>query len=71
MSGADVVRLRGQLLQLTERLIREHRGSLSAGVVIRTVAGARDDLRAAGAQDDLLPAVEELARKRLSGLSVP
>jgi hypothetical protein len=35
MSGADVVRLRSQLLQLTERLVQEFRDSLAAGAVIR------------------------------------
>ena len=65
MSGADVVRLHAQLLELTERLVREHRGRLSAGTVIRAVTGAREELRAAGARDDLLHAVEALARRRL------
>ena len=65
MSGADVVRLHAQLLQLTERLLRENRDSLSAGAVIRAVAAARDELRAAGVQNGLLPAVEALARERL------
>ena len=65
MSGADVVLLRAQLLQLTERLIRENRDSLAAGAVIRAVAAARDELRAAGVQNGLLPAVEAMARQRL------
>jgi hypothetical protein len=65
VSGADVVQLRSQLLQLTERLIREHRDSLAAGAVIRAVAAARDEVRAAGMQNGLLPAVEASARQRL------
>jgi hypothetical protein len=65
MSGADVVLLRAQLLQLTERLIRENRDSVAAGAVIRAVASARDELRAAGLRNGLLPAVEALARERL------
>ena len=68
MNGADVVRLHVQLLQLTERLIRENRDSLSAGAVIRAVADAREELRARRVQGDLLPAVEALARRRLSGV---
>ena len=65
MSGADVVRLHVQLLQLSERLIREHGDSLAAGTVIRAVAAARDELRGADAGPDLLEAVEALARQRL------
>ena len=67
MSGADVVRLHVQLLQLTERLIREHRDSLAAGAVIRAVAAARDELRTAQVEGHLLEAVEALARQRLGG----
>jgi hypothetical protein len=65
MSGADVVRLRSQLLELTERLIRENRDALAAGAVIRAVAAARDELRSAGVLNGLVPAVEARARQRL------
>ena len=65
MSGAEVVQLHAQLMQLTERLIRENRRRLSAGSVIRAVAVAREQLRPAGLGDGLLPAVEALARERL------
>ena len=66
MSGADVVRLRGQLLELTERLIQEFRDTtLAAGPVIRAVAAARDELRRAGVEAGLLAAIEASARQRL------
>ena len=66
MSGADVVRLRSQLLQLTERLVQEFRDSLAAGAVIRAVEAACDELRRAGVEAGLLPAIEARARQRLT-----
>jgi hypothetical protein len=66
MSGADVVRLRSQLLELTERLVQEFRDCLAAGAVIRAVAAARDESRRAGVETELLPAIEAGARQRLS-----
>ena len=65
MSGADVVQVHAQLLRLTEQLVREYQAELAAGTVIRTVVGARDELRLAGVAAGLAPAVESVARRRL------
>ena len=65
MSGADVVQVHAELLRLTERLVREYQQWLAAGTVIRTVVGARDELRLAGVGAGLAPAVEAMARYRL------
>ncbi len=65
MSGADVVQVHAQLLRLTEQLVREYQAELAAGTVIRTVVGARDELRLAGVAAGLATAVEAMARHRL------
>lgn len=57
---------REQMSHLTERLVAEYAGALSAGAVIRCVSSARHDLLRAGLRNDLIRATEQVARARLS-----
>ncbi len=54
-----------QILDLTERLVRDVEGEVPAGVVIRLVLSCRDALVQAGVTAGLTTAVEAMARVRL------
>ena len=60
----DVLAVRQELLEATERLVREH-DDVPAGSVIRCVARCRDELLALGLRAGLVDAVEAMARRRL------
>ncbi len=60
----DVRAVRQELLEVTERLVREH-DEVPAGSVIRCVARCRDELLALGLRAGLVEAVEAMARRRL------
>jgi hypothetical protein len=67
--AAHVVAEYKDLLTRTESLIREFQPALSAGVVITTVTGCRNELMRTGVRRGLATATEAMARARLqSGL---
>ncbi len=56
---------RSALLHVVERLTQEYEGVVTAGTVMRCVAGCLDDLQGSGLDGGLPEAVERLARVRL------
>jgi hypothetical protein len=63
--AAHVVTEYKDLLARTETLIREFQPSLSAGTVVTTVLGCRNELMHAGVRRGLAIAAEAMARSRL------
>jgi hypothetical protein len=63
--AAYVVAEYKDLLSRTEQLVREFQPSLSAGMVISTVTGCRDELMRTGVRRGLATATEVMARARL------
>jgi hypothetical protein len=59
---------RYELVDLAQRLVREHESVLPASSVIGCLARCRDELVGMGVREGLLPAVEAMARRRLRGL---
>ena len=60
-----MIGLRHELLEVTERLVKEYEAILPAGSVLRCVVRCRDELLLLGLSDGLLEAVDAMARRRL------